>query len=71
MDVDSGEEENGSEDDLLEVLDISDDDTAAVGEGHDDADVQEVGWGVEPGAVNGSNEEAGGGAGEPPAVDLT
>lgn len=49
MDVDSGEEENGSEDDLLEVLDISDDDTAAVGEGHDDADVQEVGWGVEPG----------------------
>ena len=61
-DVDSGEEEDGPEEDFLEVLDISDDDdTGAVGEGYDDADVEEIGRGVGHGAGCGSNEEAGGG----------
>ena len=54
------------------MFDISeDDDTGAVGEDHDEADFEEVGWGVGPGSGDGSNEEAGGGAGESPAVDLT
>ena len=42
-DADSGEEEDRPEDDSLEVFDISDDDTGAVGEGHGNADVEEVG----------------------------
>lgn len=56
----SSEEEDKPEDDCLEVLDITDDHTGAVGEGHDDASVDEVGRGVRPGAGNGSNEQAGG-----------
>ena len=63
----SGDEEDGSQDDFLEVFDTisDDDDTGAVGAGHDDADVEEQEWGVGPGAGGVSNEEAGGGAGEP------
>ena len=70
--TDSGEEEDGPEDDF-QVIGISDDDddTGAFGQATTTPMLKEMGWGVEPGAVNGSNEEAGGGAGEPPAVDLT
>ena len=53
------------------MSDISDDDMGAVGAGHDDANVEDVVRGVRPGAGNGSNEEVGGGAGEPRAVGLT
>ena len=49
MGATSGEEEDGPEDDLLEMFDISDDGTGAVGEGDNDAGVEELGWGEEPG----------------------
>lgn len=79
MHPDTSEEEaepEAAEEDLLEVFDISDnDDTGVINEGDDDDDVEEVGRGVEPGAGDGSNAvaggRAGGGAGEPPAVDFT
>lgn len=84
LEADAGEKEDEGAvgvEDLLEVLDISDDDTGVVNEGNHDDGVEKVGWGVEPGEQDGFNEEAGGGggggggtgegAGEPPVVDLT
>ena len=45
LDADSGGEEDALEDDSLEVVDIrGDDNTGAVGESHDDVDVEGVGW---------------------------